>query len=455
MIRIAAWERGIGQGYVLTPDGQIALATGRPLPNRSHESNPSENRPVFSTSLELPGQGPSPESPRLLIVPLLLSLNLLWFFVGLVVVLRGGHSLWPFLTEGNPGILHRLGAVNGLDLLQGEWWRLLTACFVHGGGAHLLLNLFGLIIVGPQAEIDWGRTRLMVIYLGAGLAGNSLAMALKPDSMLAGASGAIWGLLMSLIVWLTLNRHTLPPDIAAESIRRLIVVIVLNAMFSFVPGISWQAHLGGALGGLATAGLLNAMRFGKRRRRIGACTLFLVLTLGSIGGLLAAMRWSESWAGYRHRVADNDKRLAIVAVQEQFNRDVLPLLDQLKPIVVVDPKRGIQFELEPAEISAINQLNRLGPRRNAARVAEARTKLTQLKRIADAVGGHLQGPPVGVESIDGTRARTREFAEMRSRSIELLLAMLDSPAIPDEAAWNAWLNACRTADTLWMQIAKR
>lgn len=455
LIRVAAWERGVGQGYVLTPDGEIALATGRMIPGPRTEpigTDAAVAAPVVTPLDDPPAASLGLDARPPLVVPILLTANLLWFFVGLVIVLRAGQPVWPYLSDGNAAVLHRVGAVTGLDLLHGEWWRLATACFVHIGGVHLLFNLFALIMVGPLAELLWGRSRLVVIYGLSGLAGSCLAMALKPESLLAGASGAIWGLLMSLVTWFMLFRPYLAPDVVVESTRRLMVVIVLNAMFSFMPGISWQAHLGGALGGFATAGLLNTMRFGNRRRRAAALALLILLCVGCIGGLLAVMRWSEQWAGFRQRAADDQQRQIIKTAAEQFEREVAPLLEQLKP-TVVHPRLGIRFELEPAEISA--QLSRTGARRNGARVAEARAKLTELKGIADAAAAHLEGPPIGVESIDRHRSQAKEFAEMRSRSYALLLAMLDSPTLPAEATWSAWLEASRTADILWLQITKR
>ena len=65
------------------------------------------------------------------------------------------------------------GAVSGADLLNGEWWRLLTACFVHIGALHLIGNMFALAMMGPLAELLWGRGRLLLIYLASGLAGSA------------------------------------------------------------------------------------------------------------------------------------------------------------------------------------------------------------------------------------------------------------------------------------------
>ena len=354
--------------------GRRLLLDRQPETNAIEEPPPSpHDPPPYSRRL--------PDTPPLIVVPFLLAVNLLWFFVGLVMVLRAGLPVWSYLTEGNTDVLHRLGAVTGLDLLHGEWWRLATCCFVHIGGAHLILNVFALILVGPQAEIDWGRGRLIVIYLISGLAGSSLTMAIRPDVTLAGTSGAIWGMLLSLVAWLALYRHTLPPDIAVDWTRRLVVVIVLNAMFSLMPIVSWQAHLGGAVGGFATALLLSSINTGKRPLRLLSIGLLLGLAASCILGLAASMAWGKHWAGYRQFVAEEKRRVAVEAAEEKrladrraaeegFNREVAPLLDLLKPTGM----------LTSAQRIAINQLNRPGPRRNAARVAEARRQTHRAQR---------------------------------------------------------------------------
>jgi membrane associated rhomboid family serine protease len=429
LVRVADWERGMGQGYVLTPQGEAALAAGGAIPKELSESKVVD-------ALEAPTiRRPPPipiDSRQPIVVPVLFFANLLWFFVGLVMVLRAGLPVWPYLSEGYIDILHRQGAVNGLDLFRGEWWRLASSCFVHIGGAHLLLNLFALIVIGPLAELLWGRGRLIIIYVLSGLAGSCLAMALKPDSMLAGASGAIWGLLTSLVAWLMLFGRTLDPEEAAESKRRLTVVIVLNAMFSLMPGISWQGHLGGAVAGFVVAVLLNAISTGDRSRRVLALVLLVAFGVGTVGGLLSAMRWNKSWAGYRERIA-----------AEAYDRNVAPLLAQLSPA-----------QSNAAIVLAGNQLTRTGERRNPARVAEVRVRLIELKGIADSVVGHLDVPPVGSEALHRRREQAKAFAAARSKSFAIVLGMLDSPAIPEAAVWSAWVAAKNEADALWPRIAR-
>lgn len=453
LVQVAAWERGLGQGYILTSEGETALASGSAIPQAA-AAQPSEPHPVLGETSEIdirPASVLALDARPPLVVPILFAANLLWFFVGLAIALQNGHSVWQYLSEGDNEVLHRIGAVTGFDFLNGQWWRLLSSCFVHIGGLHLLCNMFALIMIGPLAELLWGRWRLLVIYLLSGIAGSCLAMALKPDALLAGASGAIWGVLMSLAAWFILFRPHLPTDVVVDSTRRLVIVIVLNAMFSFMPGISWQAHLGGGVAGFTAAGLLNAMRFGDRRRRAIALAFLVSLSLGCISLLVGAMYWGDAWSAYRLRVANDERRFEDERLRQarhnanaDFNRDVIPLLNQLSPDHVI-----------PAEEMAMYQLYRPGARRNPERVAEARAKLGALKAAADAAIHHLSGPPVGIEPIDQLRQRAKSFAEARARSFTLLMEMLNSPAIPDEDGWTAWNDARHTAEQMWKQFVRK
>jgi hypothetical protein len=124
-----------------------------------------------------------------------------------------------------------------------------------------------------------------------------------------------------------------------------------------------------------------------------------------------------------------------------YQQHVVPLLTQLRPEVV-----------EPIEKQAVLLVMRSGSQRNAQRVAEVREQLTRLKADADAAIDRLATPPTGVDELDQLRARGKQFAEARARSLELLLEMLASDAIPDQAAWDAWGQARRTATSLWTGI---
>jgi membrane associated rhomboid family serine protease len=171
-----------------------------------------------------------------------------------------------------------------------EPWRFLTAAFLHSPDTvfHILLNMFALWMMGQYLEPLLGRTRFAALYLISGI-GGQVAVTLfagtptvsgilaREDTAwftaVVGASGAIFGLFGALLV---LNRHL------GRSSAAMYATIAINAAFGFLyPGISWQAHLGGFLTGLACAGVI--VMFQRQGRRslvwlgLGAVLAVLVL----------------------------------------------------------------------------------------------------------------------------------------------------------------------------------
>ena len=144
---------------------------------------------------------------------------------------------------------------------DGAVWQLLTSAFLHVEIWHIAGNMLALYFLGPRIESVLGRTRFLAVYLLSGLAGSAAAYWLSStDSYSLGASGAIYGLFGALGVLI----HKVRGDL--RSIGGLLAV---NLVITFaVPNISWQAHLGGLLGGaLVTAALVHAPR-GPRRATI-------------------------------------------------------------------------------------------------------------------------------------------------------------------------------------------
>jgi membrane associated rhomboid family serine protease len=133
---------------------------------------------------------------------------------------------------------------------EGEWWRILTAAFLHGSSTHLLFNMWALYVFGPELERRLGSVTFAVLYLSTAAAGGVAAFFLSDEfTLLVGASGAIFGLFGVWLVGSWRVRHT---RAGAALYRQLLVLLGINAVFSFVvPRISWQGHLGGFLAGLA------------------------------------------------------------------------------------------------------------------------------------------------------------------------------------------------------------
>ncbi len=142
----------------------------------------------------------------------------------------------------------------------GELWRIVTAGFLHFGLVHLAVNMLSLWIIGRDLEVALGRVRYLAIYLLAGI-GGSLAVLWfgAQNSLLAGASGSVFGLLGALGVVLVVTRQPL---------NGLIAVLVLNAVISLTPGISLLAHAGGLVTGVFVAlAVLPWNRIRSARRR--------------------------------------------------------------------------------------------------------------------------------------------------------------------------------------------
>ncbi|KIR64281.1 rhomboid family intramembrane serine protease [Micromonospora harpali] len=152
------------------------------------------------------------------------------------------------------------GSVHGIA--QGEWYRLVTAMFLHYGIVHLLLNMWALWVLGRSLEANLGPLRFLALYLIAGLGGNVAAYLFSAENATtAGASTAIFGLFAALIV---IERRM------GRDISSVLPVLVINLVFTLtVPGISIPGHLGGLVTGGAMALVLA---YAPRSRR----TLFQV-----------------------------------------------------------------------------------------------------------------------------------------------------------------------------------
>ena len=148
-------------------------------------------------------------------------------------------------------------------ITAGEWWRLITATFLHGHPLHILLNGYALYMIGMELEGLVGRLRFAAIYAISGLAGSVASYAFTPgDIPGVGASGAIFGLIGALGVYFGLHRR-LFGRIGNAQFWNIIFIIVLNIGIGFL-GIQFfgrfiidnSAHIGGLLAGAAVGYVL-------------------------------------------------------------------------------------------------------------------------------------------------------------------------------------------------------
>jgi rhomboid protease GluP len=183
-------------------------------------------------------------------------------FLLLIAIAIGFGLEAKMLAGGAPEdeVLIRLGANHpGLVLQEGEWWRLVTSMFLHGGLAHLFLNGWALYQLGSLFESWLGSTRLVVTWFVSGIAG-SLASILFTQSLSVGASGAIFGLLGALIAFLLRRRDALNAG-AKSLLGQLVLWAGINVVFGFsVPRIDNAAHLGGFAAGFLLGLILHERR---------------------------------------------------------------------------------------------------------------------------------------------------------------------------------------------------
>ena len=162
------------------------------------------------------------------------------------------------LLSGKPTsgrTLHRFGALPGI-LPASQWWRLITAMFVHIGFAHIAFNMFALFIFGGAVENRYGKLRYFMLYMGSGVLGSATSLAYSHAALSAGASGAIFGIIgagLAMVLW---NRDR--PGMRAQ-LRSWIFLIAINIFIGVeTPGIDLHAHLGGLVGGFVIASALEA-----------------------------------------------------------------------------------------------------------------------------------------------------------------------------------------------------
>lgn len=162
--------------------------------------------------------------------------------------------VWVFMKyvgdETSPEILILFGAKFNPLITDGEYWRLFTSMFIHIGIIHLIFNLYALFILGKSVECFFGKTDFLIIYLISGLWGSLFSYVFN-DSISAGASGAVFGLIGALISFFAINK-----DMFGESGKRTLISTIFIAILNLVIGFSTSgidnfAHIGGLLGGLS------------------------------------------------------------------------------------------------------------------------------------------------------------------------------------------------------------
>jgi membrane associated rhomboid family serine protease len=210
-----------------------------------------------------------------------------------VEVLTGGPG--SLMGGPTPIQLIKLGASVGLaqtsqngpivGIAVGQYWRIVTAMFLHAGILHIAFNAYALWIFGTVVEQELGTARFLAIYFVTGIVAGAASYAFGPVFIPGvGASGAIFGIFGAFVAYNYRRRHL---AIAAARLRAAVTLVVLNMVLAFsIPGIDWRAHVGGFIAGLVAGFAAEGVGDATARRTI--------LVLG-FGGLLVVAVGLVAW----------------------------------------------------------------------------------------------------------------------------------------------------------------
>ena len=166
------------------------------------------------------------------IVTTLLAINIIVYFITIIPGFGDKVLFWGM-------------SVNGY-ITDGEWWRIVTAMFLHGSFTHILFNSFSLFVFAPDLERLLGKGRFIITYLAAGIAGNILTLIVHHAGYASvGASGAIFGVFGAFAALVYFTRKNFPQ--LKQVVLPLIVISVVMTFLS--SGVNVTAHLGGLVTG--------------------------------------------------------------------------------------------------------------------------------------------------------------------------------------------------------------
>ena len=348
---------------------------------------PTERTPEFTQSLA--EQQAFEESlrrinARAVVTPVLVGLNCLVF----VSMLFAGAGL----VAPDPAIMVEWGSNFGPQTLGGEWWRLLTSTFLHWGVIHLAFNMWALWSIGLLTERLFGSIHFLVLYLFAGLCGGIASLLWHPTVNSAGASGAIFGVMGALAVFIFKPETRIAPGIARPIARNALIFIGYNLLNGLThAGIDNSAHVGGLLGG-AAMGWFLARPLDPDHRQRSAGRLVLICLGGAIA--LIAVSWPLTHQA-RSKVAE-----------WQFRRDLATYSRMESDII--QAQHALDTQLADKKITQAEWGKRM-LRDVLPQWQAAEEQLASGHLAADSIPGRLQAQVI--EFLDEKRAGLRLAAE--------------------------------------------
>ncbi|MFI7390177.1 rhomboid family intramembrane serine protease [Streptomyces tendae] len=249
-------------------DCMVNASVGFHCPDCAAGRTPGATGPAPSASRPRTLAGGTVSADPRLVTKVLIGVNLALFLVQLSV----GDRFTQRLELLGQAYITFPGPVEGVA--EGQWYRLLTAMFLHSSYMHILFNMLGLWWLGGPLEGVLGRARFLALYFCSGLAGSALTYLIaEPNQPSLGASGAIFGLFGATAA--------LARRLNAD-MRPVVILLAINLVFTFTwANIAWQAHVGGLVAGAVIGyAMLHAPRERRALVQYGTCALVLVVVVG-------------------------------------------------------------------------------------------------------------------------------------------------------------------------------
>lgn len=383
-----------------------------PLPDAVQaESDPEELRHLqFTEAL-------AAATPMVFVTPALIAMNVV---VYLAMVASGVSPVSP-LSEA----LIRWGADFGPLTTHGQWWRLLTAMFVHIGAVHLLMNMYVLWVIGRITERLFGNAAFSVLYLGAGLAASFTSVVWHPLSAAAGASGAIFGLYGGLFGFLLIRRASIPSDIIATLSKSGVFFVIANLLYGAIgKGVDVSAHLGGFLSGIPLGCALAVPLTSDLATRLRRSAVVALAATAVAGTVALRIPRVDNWDAEMIRLATLERESA-----QLYDTSV----------------KKVQSEAMTADEFAQVMEGKLAPAWDAQRTAIAKLRVpepqrTTARRLANYMALRAESWRLTAEGV-----RTNNPALIRDGDVKLEAALVALQAVRSDGAIVNQLGRLRAA----------
>ncbi|MCO5950153.1 rhomboid family intramembrane serine protease [Mucilaginibacter flavidus] len=253
------------------------------------------------------------------VTPIIVNLNIAVF---VLMVISGVNFMLPD-TES----LLQWGANLRSLTLQGEYWRLLTCCFLHIGILHLLFNMYALVYIGLLLEPYMGKLRFAAAYLLTGIAASTVSLWMHEQTVSAGASGAIFGMYGVFVALLTTN--IIDKSVRKAMMSSILVFVVYNLANGVKAGIDNAAHIGGLVSGFAIGYLFYPSLKNPNRTDLKFGSVAGVALAVLVGSFIVCTRVPNTMAKYEAKmrafVSMENMALEVYHMPKTTSRDSLKM----------------------------------------------------------------------------------------------------------------------------------